>query len=558
MNAGRSHGVISRAERVAWIAAAVLASAIVAGPLFRVIVSVFQSSDGAWEHLVDTRLLGYARGTTVLAALVCLGAVALAIPSAWLVSRYRFPMSRLLSRAMLLPVAVPGYIAAYAYTDLFSVAGPVHRLLRERGLDAQLGWLVPDMRTMGGAALVLASTLFPYVFFAARVAFREQPAAAIESSRLLGAGPIATLLRVEIPLAAPAIAAGLLLVLMETVADFGTADYCAVDTFATGVYRTWLGLGSEIGAAQLATVVIAALLPIAWLESRWRRRRTTTDLACRLMCEPRATLGPWSGLAATAVCGLPLVLGFGIPVAHLTALALATESSGTGASVVDAAKHTLLVSCLAAGIAVTLAVVLAASRRFAAGRLSRSVAGIARFGYAVPGPVIAIGVISAATALSEALRAIGLGGVTKLLTIGSVTLLVLGYQTRFLGVAIAYIRAAHDRVHPGIDDAARTLGAGSLRLLLRLHLPMMRAGLLAGFIVLVADIAKELPITLMLRPFNFDTLAVRTYQLASDERLGEAACACLALIAFGVLPAALLGEYLARMLREPRQRGERI
>ncbi len=545
MQIGR--GVVSQRERFAWIAASACVCAIVAVPLLRVVASVFQDSGDVWEHLAATRLRAYATGTAVLAALVCTGAFLLAVPSAWLLSRYRFPMSRLLSPAMLLPLAVPGYVAAYAYTDLFSVAGPVHGFLRERGLSSSIGWLVPDMRTMGGAAVVLSSTLFPYVYFAARVAFREQPAAAVESSRVLGAGPVATLLRVELPLTAPAIGAGLILVLMETVADFGTADYCAVDTFATGVYRTWLGFGSEIGAAQLSTVVIGALLLIVAFESWIRRRRVTTDPGCRLMGDPRAPLRGLLGLGAMLVCVLPLLLGFGIPVVHLALLAFGDRGSSGEVSVIDAAQHTLTVSCIAAGIGVVLAVMLAASRRFAPGRLSRGFGGIARFGYAVPGPVIAIGVIAAVSGLSSLLRSFGLDRAAGLIAVGSLVALVLGYQTRFLGVAIAYVRAAFDRVHPRVDDAARTLRVGSLGLLLRVHVPMMRAGLIVAFIVLVADVAKELPITLMLRPFNFDTLAVRTYQLASEERLDEAAGACLALIAFGVLPAALLGQYLARL-----------
>ncbi|MEO0630874.1 MAG: ABC transporter permease subunit, partial [Planctomycetota bacterium] len=292
-------------ERWLWVIASVCVSVLVAGPLFRVVASVFEDSGGVWSHLAETRLADYAIGTSSLAALVCVGATALAVPPAWLLSRYRFPGAGVLSWAMLLPLAVPGYIAAYAYTDLCSAEGPLHQLVDGLGVRDDLGWLVPDMRTLGGAALVLAATLFPYVYFAARVAFREQPASAVESGRVLGAGPLATALRVELPLATPAIVAGVLLVLMEAVADFGTADYCAVDTFATGIYRTWLGLGSEVGAAQLSTVLVAPLVGVVVLESWLRRRRRSSDTTCRTMGGRRVALGLPMGLCATAVCLSP-------------------------------------------------------------------------------------------------------------------------------------------------------------------------------------------------------------------------------------------------------------
>ncbi|MEO0631146.1 MAG: iron ABC transporter permease, partial [Planctomycetota bacterium] len=494
-----------------------------------------------WSHLAETRLADYAIGTSSLAALVCVGATALAVPPAWLLSRYRFPGAGVLSWAMLLPLAVPGYIAAYAYTDLCAAEGPLHRVMDSLGAGDDLAWLIPDMRTLGGAALVLASTLFPYVYFAARVAFREQPASAIESGRVLGAGPLATALRVELPLATPAIAAGLLLVLMETVADFGTADYCAVDTFATGIYRTWLGLGSEVGAAQLSTVLVAPLVGVVVLESWLRRRRRSSDTTCRSMGDRRVALGMPAGLCATAVCLGPLVLGFVIPVVHLAVLSLSDNAEAGRPWIAAAAWNTLRVAAIAAAAAVVFSIVLVAASRFASGRATRLLLACTRFGYAVPGPVIAIGVIAAVSGVSRALHAADLAKLGSVFVIGSLVTLVLGYQTRFLGVALAYTRAAFERIDPRTDDATRTLGVGSLGLLTRVHLPLARGGIVVGFVVLFTDVAKELPITLMLRPFDFETLAVRAYKLASDERLGEAAGACLAMIGVGIVPAAILG-----------------
>lgn len=536
---------VRRIERWLWVTASLCVSALVAGPLVRVVASVFEDSGGVWSHLAETRLADYATGTASLAVLVCVGATVLAVPPAWLLSRYRFPGAGVLSWAMLLPLAVPGYIAAYAYTDLCAAEGPLRRAIDGLGAADGMAWLVPDMRTLGGAAVVLASTLFPYVYFAARVAFREQPASAIESGRLLGAGPLATALRVELPLAAPAIAAGLLLVLMETVADFGTADYCAVDTLTTGVYRTWLGLGSEVGAAQLSTVLVVPLIGLFTLEAWLGRRRRSTDTTCRVMGDRRVSLGMPLGLCATAACLAPLVLGFIIPVVHLAVLSVNDNTDAGRSWLPTASWNTLRVASMAAAAAVVLSVVLVAASRFATGRATSLSFMCSRFGYAVPGPVIAIGVIAAVSAVSGALHAAGLPTLGSVFAVGSLVTLVVGYQTRFLGVALAYTRAAFERIDPRTDDAARTLGVGSLGLLARVHLPLARRGLLVGFVVLFADVVKELPITLMLRPFDFETLAVRAYKLASDERLGEAAGACLAMVGFGLVPAALLGAVLS-------------
>ncbi|MEL6497750.1 MAG: iron ABC transporter permease [Planctomycetota bacterium] len=529
-----------------WIALAAAIGMGVAGPLVKVVSSIGQPSDGVWTHLAETRLADYAAGTGTLVVLVCTGALAFGVPTAWLLSRYTFTFSRVLSWAMLLPLAMPGYIAAYAYTDLFAPGGPVQQAVRGTSIAQWALAIVPDMRTKAGAAVILASTLFPYVYFAGRVVFRELPAAAIESGRMLGCNAAVTLVRVELPLAAPALAAGLVLVLMETVADFGTADYCAVDTFATGVYRTWTSLGSETGASQLATVIMLPLGLCVWVESRLRHRRATADVATRIMGDRRVRLRGAQNVVATVACCVPLMLGFIAPVLYLMYLAMMDDVWSDLGSTVSATANTLGVAAVAGVVGVVLAGALAAAMRFAPGKLVRTLVTLSRFGYAIPGPVIAIGVISALTGIGGACKAIGLERPATWFFVGTIPVLVLGYQTRFLGVALAYVRAAMERIHPRTDDAARVLGAGSAKLLLGVHLPMMRQGLLVAFVLVFADITKELPITLMLRPFDFDTLAVSAYQLASDERLGEAAAACLTLIGFGVVPAAVLGAYLGR------------
>ncbi len=534
-----------------WLIGGVLAGVLIALPVGVVVSSIFQSSDGEWTHLAQTRLPRYVFNTLVLAVSVCVLAGFFGITTAWLVTMYRFPGRKILSWAQLLPLAVPAYLSAYALSDLFQFSGPVQTWMREYFNLVPGEYWFPNVRSLGGAIIILAFSLYPYVYFAARIAFLEQPRSALEASRTLGRGPIATFLTVALPLARPALVAGIMLVLMETVADFGAVDYCAVDTFATGIYRTWFGLDSPVAAAQLSALLISVLfllLGLEWILRRGNRYHRTTT---RCDQERSTSLGTPMGVLACLFCLFPIGIGFVLPASRLLILAIEEGDARASELLGELVFTTVWVASVASVIAVVLAILIGYSRRIRSGILTGFASSAARAGYAIPGPVIGIGVLMTLVWVDHGINDISssfLGEDWKpgLIFTGSVLALVIGYQTRFLAVSLSFVEAGLARVHRRVDDAARTLGAGATRTFFGVHLPMMRRSLLAAGLIVFVDVAKELPITLMLRPFNFDTLAIRVYTLASDERLEEAATASLAIIVIGLIPVFLLSRHIER------------
>ena len=532
-----------------WLVGGVLAGLCVALPVGVVVSSIFQSSDGEWTHLAQTRLPRYVFNTVILAVSVCGLAGFFGITTAWLVTMYRFPGRTILTWALLLPLAVPAYLSAYALTDLLQFSGPVQTWMRDQFNLLPGEYWFPNLRSLGGAIVILAFSLYPYVYFAARVAFLEQPRSALEASRTLGRGSIATFLTVAIPLARPALVGGIMLVLMETVADFGAVDYCAVDTFATGIYRTWFGLDSPVAAAQLSALLISVLfllLGLEWILRRGNRYHRTT---IRSDQERSTLLKTPKGILAFLFCLFPIVIGFALPAARLLILAIDKGDARASQLLGELIFTTVWVASLASVIAVVLAILIGYSRRIRGGALTGCASTAARSGYAIPGPVIGIGLLMTLVWVDHRINDVTgsiLGEDWKpgLIFTGSIAALVIGYQTRFLAVSLSFVEAGLTRVHRQVDDAARMLGAGPTRTFFGVHFPMMRRSLLAAGLIVFVDIAKELPITLMLRPFNFDTLAIRVYTLASDERLEEAATASLAIIVIGLIPVFLLSRHI--------------
>ena len=532
-----------------WLVGGVLAGLCVALPVGVVVSSIFQSSDGEWTHLAQTRLPRYVFNTVILAVSVCGLAGFFGITTAWLVTMYRFPGRTILTWALLLPLAVPAYLSAYALTDLLQFSGPVQTWMRDQFNLLPGEYWFPNLRSLGGAIVILAFSLYPYVYFAARVAFLEQPRSALEASRTLGRGSIATFLTVAIPLARPALVGGIMLVLMETVADFGAVDYCAVDTFATGIYRTWFGLDSPVAAAQLSALLISVLfllLGLEWILRRGNRYHRTT---IRSDQERSTLLKTPKGILAFLFCLFPIVIGFALPAARLLILAIDKGDARASQLLGELIFTTVWVASLASVIAVVLAILIGYSRRIRGGALTGCASTAARSGYAIPGPVIGIGLLMTLVWVDHRINDVTgsiLGEDWKpgLIFTGSIAALVIGYQTRFLAVSLSFVEAGLTRVHRRVDDAARMLGAGPTRTFFGVHFPMIRRSLLAAGLIVFVDIAKELPITLMLRPFNFDTLAIRVYTLASDERLEEAATASLAIIVIGLIPVFLLSRHI--------------
>lgn len=532
-----------------WFAGCLVCAAVIVSPLAVVIASLLHDSGGAWQHLFETRLSSYALNTAMLVTGVCALSLALGVVPAWFVARFDFPGRSVLGWALVLPLAVPSYVAAYAVTDLLQFSGPVQTSLRSlTGWAAGEYWF-PSARSLVGAIVILASTLYPYVYIASRIAFGGQCAAMSEAGRTLGLSATGALRRIALPLARPAIAAATMLVAMETIADFGAVECCAVDTLTTGVYRAWFGLDSQVAAAQLSTLIVAIAVCLVAVEAVLRRRQRHYNTTSRCARDYRSTIAGWRGVTVSALCVLPLSLGFVIPVSRLVYLTQEMPDPEGLGLVVRYGQNSLLLALASGLIAAGIALVVVCAHRIRRQRASYIAKLVCRFGYALPGPVIAIGVLTLAASIDRwthsAWRSVD-GPSPTLLLGGTVAVLLFAYQCRFSGIAIGLLDGSMRSIGRGLDDSARSLGLSATGVVRRIHAPLVRRALLAGVLLVFVDVVKELPATLMLRPFNFDTLAVRVYQLASEERLGEAATAALAIIAAGILPMVLVSREIDR------------
>ena len=531
---------------LAWTALAI--AGLLAIPVFSVLVNVFVPGTGAWRHLADTVLSSYVANTIWLVLGVGFGVVLGGVGTAWLVTMCRFPGRQVFEWALILPLAVPAYVMAYTYTDLLQFAGPVQTALREAtGWGARDYWF-PEIRSLGGAIVMLTLVLYPYVYLLARGAFQEQSTCALEVSRTLGCGPWGSFFRVALPLARPAIVGGASLALMETVADFGTVSFFGVQTFTTGIVRTWFSLGDRIAAAQLSAALLCVVLAVL-LSERWSRGRARYyHTSGRYRHLPRHTLSGWRAGLAFGFSLTPVLLGFLLPGAILLDMSIEAGDAQFGPRFLRLAFNSFTLAAITAVLAIIVAVIMAYGVRLDPGRMTVAANRIAAMGYAVPGTVIAVGVLIPFAIFDNALDGwmrdrFGLS--TGLLLTGTIAALVFAYLVRFLAISLNTVEASLGKIKPSIDDAARSLGAGAGGALLRVHAPIMWGSLLTAGLLVFVDVMKELPATLIMRPFNFDTLAVQAYNLASDERLTEASTASLAIVAVGVLPLILLSRTIA-------------
>lgn len=541
---------LPRVRRLGWLGlVALFVAATIALPILAVALNVFQPDGGVWAHLWSTTLPRILTNTFWLMLWVALGTGIVGVACAWFVTMCRFPGSRALELLLLLPLAMPAYIIGYAYTDLLQFAGPVQSALRETFGWRRGDYWFPEIQSLGGAASMLVLVLYPYVYLLARAAFLEQSVCVLEASRVLGRNAWGAFARVALPLARPAIAAGVALALMETLADFGTVQYFGVDTFTTAIYRTWFGMDNRVAAAQLATALLGVVLVLLWLErhSRGTARYHHTSRRYRPLSPLRLT--GWRACLAFATCALPATLGFVVPFLVLLNLALDQGDPFWGPRFLAYAGNSLTVSTLAALATVGTALALAYAQRRDPGKLAAASVRVAAMGYAIPGSVIAVGVLLPLAlfdnALDATLRA-WFGVSSGLLLSGTVLALVYAYSVRFLAVALGAVEAGMGKITRSMDEAAASLGAGPARTLARVHAPLMGGSILTAAMIVFVDTLKELPATLIVRPFGFDTLAVRVYQLASDERLAQASTAAVAIVAVGLVPVALLCWTIAR------------
>ncbi|HYC48947.1 MAG TPA: iron ABC transporter permease [Burkholderiales bacterium] len=527
--------------------AAVLIAALLALPIVVVVSNVFTPTQGTWSHLASTVLPEYVTNSLLLMAGVAFGVMVGGITTAWLTVMCRFPGRQVFEWALLLPMAVPAYVMAYAYTDFLQFAGPVQMWLRElTGWGPREYWF-PDVRSLGGAVVMLSFVLYPYVYLLARSAFLEQSDSMLEVARVCGYGAWGTFAKVALPLARPGIVAGTALALMETLADFGTVAYFGVQTFTTGIFRAWFSLGDPVAAAQLSSVLLAFVFLVLYIERVTRARATFHNTSHRKRLRNVYHLrGARAGLAVL-MCVTPLVVGFGLPVAILAKLAWSGGDVQFGSRYIQLTANTVTLAAITALLAVALALVVAYAGRASRSNVVRGAIRIAGMGYAVPGAVIAVGVLIPVTRLDQALAAwiqAYTGSSPGLLLTGGIAALVYAYLVRFFAVALHAVDAGLTKITPTMDSAARSLGCGPGTTLVRVHAPLLwRSALAAGLLVLV-DVMKELPATFVMRPFNFDTLAVQAYNLASDERLAEAATPALTIVVVGLIPLIVLSRMM--------------
>lgn len=534
-----------------WRIAPLLIAALIAAPVIAIASLSFAPVGATWAHLADTVLVRYVLHTLILMALVGFGVLVLGIPCAWLTTLCQFPGWRFFDWALLLPVAMPAYVVAYTYTGLLDYGGPLASWVRHiLSIPPGQGWWI-DIRSLPGAALMLTLALYPYVYLLARAAFLEQSVCALEVARTLGYSPFGIFRKVALPLARPAIIAALALVLMETMGDFGTVQYFGVDTLATGIYRVWRGLGDEQSAIQLAAILLVFVFFLLYAE-RWSRGAMrfghTTG---RYRPLPKFRLSGLPALAAMVGCFLPILCGFAIPAGTLLSWAFSYVEQVNSVSFASLVRNSFFMAGLSGILILGMSLLLAFSIRLRFAAFGKVAVRIASMGYAIPGTVLAIGILIPLSQLDHAINdwtKAWMGQGSGLLLTGTLVALVYAYMVRFLTVGANVLEASYAKVSIHIDDAARSLGANPSRMLGAIHFPLLRGSMLTALILIFVDVLKELPATLILRPFNFDTLATKTFYLASDERLGEAAIPALAIALFGMIPVYLL----ARKLRTAR------
>jgi iron(III) transport system permease protein len=523
--------------------AVLVIGALLLVPLLALVVTAIATFDGAaLAHLGRTVLAETVAVTTVLAAGTLAGTVLLGVGCAWCVERYQFPGRAMLAWMLVLPLAMPTYVIAYAYTDLLQYSGPVQRWMR---VSLAYGGRLPDIRSLGGAVILFSFVLYPYVYLLTRTALAELSSSAIESARLLGQSRWGVFARVVRPLIMPSIVAGAMLVLMETLADVGATYYFGLTTFSAGIYKTWFAMGSRSAALMLAVVLLAAVAAVYLVERRARGRAMQVTSRTHRPWAPERLTPARGAVVAAALC-IPLVVGFVIPVAGLLwLLAREPEMTPTLARFWMWARNSFVAGVSGATLTLMLAIAFAYAVRFSEATQARLVGATAfclKFGYAVPGAVIALAILWPMAVVDRAVTD-ALDLAAPLLT-NTVIGLVYAYMLRFFAVAFGGIEASMQRITPNLDAAARTLGASRLRVFWRVHAPLLRRSAMVAWMLVLIDVMKELPATLMLRPFNFDTLAVIAQQLSQDERLAEAALPSIAIVAVGIVPVVLISQLL--------------
>ncbi len=533
----------------AWTVAVAVIFALALLPVAAIAVLAISPTENIWPHLLSTVLPRAFFETVTLMAGVAALTLIVGAGTAWLVTMYRFPARGLVDWLLVVPLAMPTYIIAFCYVELLDYSGSL-----QSGLRAFFGWhsmrdyWFPEIRSLGGTIFVMSAVLYPYVYLSARASFVQQSVCTLEVARTLGRTPIQTFWSVALPLARPALVAGAALALMECLNDIGAVQLLGVRTLTSSVYTTWLERSNLGGAAQIAGVMLIMVLAIFAVERRARGAQRFHHTTGRFRAIAFSDLEGWRGGLAALVCLLPFVLGFVLPVATLVGNAVRFAPEALTGNYASSAINSVLLAVLAAFVAVLVGLVLAYARRVAPNGFIMPAVRLSGLGYAVPGTVLALGLLIPLAALDNMIDGIArssFGISTGLLMTGGVTVLVLAYTIRFLAVSLGSLEAGFERLSPNLDAVSRTLGQTAMSTLARVHLPLLVPALAAGGLLVFVETMKELPATLLLRPFNFDTLATHVYGLASFEQYEEAAVAALTIVGIGLVPVLLLHRALA-------------
>lgn len=540
---------ISPQERP-WFLSSLVITILISLPVFSVLYLAFFPEENIWPHLIDTVLPGYLKNTAILMLGVGTLTFLIGTGSAWLITLYDFPGKRILSWALLLPFAVPAYVIAYVYTDILEYAGPV-----QGGLRALFGWessqdyWFPEIRSMGGAILMMSLVLYPYVYMLARAAFLEQSVSLFRISRSLGASRLGYFYRVALPIARPAIAVGLALVLMETLNDFGTVDFFAVRTLTAGLYDTWLNMSNLGGAAQIASLMMLVVILLISLERYSRRQQKQFHSRTPGDPVPVHVLSGWKAYGASLLAFIPVLLGFLVPFTLLSVYAVNYFEESWTSNFIRYATNSFLLASGAALVTLVLGVILAYSKRMNNNPATQLLIRLSSLGYAVPGAVLAVGIIVPFAAFDNFLD----GQMrehfqvsTGLILSGTAFAILFSYCVRFLAVASGAVESSLDKVTYNMDMASRSLGKSYFQTLIEVHLPIIKRGAFTAMLVVFVDCMKELPATLILRPFNFETLATQVYQFASDELLEQSALSALIIVLVGIIPVILLDRSITK------------
>ncbi len=530
-----------------WIFFALVIALILCIPIFTILYSIFLPASDVWQHLKSTVLTDYIVNSFLLVIGVSVGAFLIGVSTAWLCSVCSFPGRKLFSWLLLLPLAFPPYIIAYTYTGMLDVAGPIQNSLRTMFSWNYGDYWFPEIRSLGGAITMLSLVLYPYVYLLCRTAFSEQSTSLREASHTLGIRMMRTFSSVALPLARPAVIAGLTLVIMETLADYGTVQYFGIPTFTTGIFRTWFGLGDRIAATQLASILLLFVFAIIMIERYIRQNAKYQNLSHSRTNWRYPLTGP-RAFIAIVICSMPFLFGFLIPAIQLSVWAINTAPEIIDKTFIALAMNTIKLATIVAVFVVVGATLLANAKRVSDSLVIPYTVNISAMGYAVPGIIIAVGVLLPFAWFDNMLDSwltANVGVSSGLLLSGTLAALVFAHIVRFMAIGINSVDASFAKINRSIDDAAQLLGQKSLHRFIRIHLPLISTGILTAALLVFVEVIKELPATLVLRPFNFNTLAVRTYELASDERLADSSCSALLIVAVGILPILVINHSMA-------------